>query len=199
MQRIYGICGLAGSGKDTIANILIDKHGYVKLSFGGVLKDIAATIFSWDRELLEGATIESRKWREEVDPWWSERLQINHLTPRKALQYIGTDLFRHHFHDDIWVACVERKLSLYPRVVITDCRFPNEIKLIRKAGGKIIRVQRGELPGWFPLYEKGILDVPDGVHPSEYMWIRESFDVLVANDGCIDDLKRLVDELDSSR
>ncbi len=49
---IIGICGLIGSGKDTIAEYLIKEHNYIKLSFADKLKDSVATMFDWDRELF---------------------------------------------------------------------------------------------------------------------------------------------------
>lgn len=189
---IIGICGLAGSGKDTLADMLCEKYGFVKLSFGSVLKDIVSIIFSWDREKLEGSTMESREWRETPDEWWSKKLEIPDLTPRKVLQQIGTNVFRKHFHKDIWVSVLERKLEMYPKVVVTDCRFSNEIEMIRKCGGKIVRLQRGELPSWYDKYFFGEIEEPKNVHPSEYMWIREKFDYEIKNNG---DKKEMLKEL----
>ena len=97
---------------------VLNKYGFTKLSFAGVLKDIVAILFGWDREMLEGSTIESREWREQIDPWWSEKLLISNLTPRYVLQFLGTDLFRNHFHPDIWVISVERQLSKYSIIPI---------------------------------------------------------------------------------
>ena len=81
-MSLIAICGFQGSGKDTLANILIEKYGYTKVSFGGILKDAISIIFNWDRDLLEGTTIKSREWRETVDDWWAKRLDIPNLTPR---------------------------------------------------------------------------------------------------------------------
>ena len=186
---IIAICGLQGSGKDTIGSYLINSYGFTKLSFAGVLKDIVSVLFGWDREMLEGATKKSREWREQVDPWWSQKLGIENLTPRYVLQYFGTDLFRNHFHPDIWVIAVERQLSKYTNCVITDCRFPNEIAMLRTAGATIIKVTRGELPSWYEPYASGKTEKPDGIHPSEYMWIRESFDYELENNSTIEDLE----------
>jgi hypothetical protein len=69
---IIGLCGAQGSGKDTVANILISEYGFVKLTFASTLKDVVAILFSWPRDLLEGLTEESRLWRETVDDFWSE-------------------------------------------------------------------------------------------------------------------------------
>ena len=72
---IIGICGLIGSGKDTIADHLVDDHSFVKLSFADKLKDSVATMFDWNRDLLDGKTEQSRKWREQMDPFWSMELK----------------------------------------------------------------------------------------------------------------------------
>jgi hypothetical protein len=70
------------------------------------------------------------------------------LTPRWVLQYWGTEVCRRGFHDDIWIASLENKLrNSKDDIVISDCRFPNEIKSIKDAGGIVVRVARGpELP-----------------------------------------------------
>ena len=107
---IIGITGFIGSGKDTIADYLVTFHGYKRISFAGTLKDAVSSVFGWDRELLEGTTATSRKWREQVDPWWAERLNMPELTPRWILQYWGTEVCRNGFHNDIWVASVENQL-----------------------------------------------------------------------------------------
>lgn len=192
---IIGICGLQGSGKDTVGSILVNKYGFKKLSYAGVLKDIVSVLFGWDREMLEGATQESRKWREQVDEWWSVRLNMPNLTPRFVLQYFGTDLFRNHFHNEIWIAAVERQLSKYQNVVITDCRFPNEIEILRKYNATIIKITRGELPKWYLDYEEEIIEKPVDIHPSEYMWIKEKFDYEINNNGSIEDLETFCSNL----
>ena len=186
---IIALCGLQGSGKDTIGSYLINKYGFRKLSFASVLKDIISIIFVWDRKMLEGDTIESREWREQVDEWWSKKLGIPNFTPRYALQFIGTDLFRTHFNSDIWVIAVEKRLSQYINCVITDCRFPNEIEMLHSNGALVIKVTRKELPNWYKLYENGIIEKPENVHPSEYMWIKSKFDNEIENNTSISDLE----------
>jgi hypothetical protein len=189
---ILGICGLQGAGKDTLADILCERYGYERVSFAGVLKDVCAALFGWDRVMLEGRTAAARLDREVVDEWWSTRLGIPGFTPRLALQLIGTDVMRTHFHDQIWVAALERRLMMLPKVVITDCRFPNEIAMIKVAGGSVICVERGPTPAWVSAYkDEGI--VPDGVHSSEYVWMKTEFDRVVKNDGLLADLERAVE------
>ncbi len=146
---IIGICGFIGSGKDTIADYLVNFHEFRRDSFAGTLKDAVAAVFNWDRELLEGRTKQAREWREQVDPWWSQRLNMPNLTPRLVLQLWGTEVCRRSFHDDIWIASVENKLrASRDSIVISDCRFPNEIQSIKRAGGQVVWVKRGPLPEW---------------------------------------------------
>ena len=77
---IIGICGLIGSGKGTVADFLVEHQGFTKISFADKLKDGVASVFDWDREMLEGKTPESRAWREKVDPYWSTETG-NPITP----------------------------------------------------------------------------------------------------------------------
>ena len=207
---IIGICGFAGSGKDTIADYLQNIHQFRRESFAHTLKDAVASVFGWDRDMLEGRTRESREWREQVDPWWTERLGMT-VTPRLVLQVWGTEVARKSYHDDIWIASLENKLrKTHDDVVISDCRFPNEIKAIKAAGGIVIRVVRGAEPVWFELartvnqgptrntawrLSKNELE-KHNVHASETAWIGTDFDTVIDNneDG-MDNLFRQVKNL----
>ena len=193
---IIGVCGFIGSGKDTIADYLVGFHGYRRDSFAGTLKDAVAAVFGWDRELLEGRTPEARAWREQVDAWWAKRLNMPNLTPRWVLQYWGTEVCRRAFHDDIWIAALEARLSRRSDdTVISDVRFPNEIQSIRNAGGRIVWVKRGELPEWYDLavesncgrFNHMKTAYPD-VHVSETAWVGTRFDYEIDNNGTIDEL-----------
>lgn len=184
---ILSVCGFQGSGKDTLANYLVKNYGFIKLSFAEVTKDVLSIIFGWDRKLLEGDTVESREFRETIDSWWSSKLNFPELTPRKMLQMIGTDLFRNHFNDNIWIIVVERKIisilnqNPYQNIIISDARFSNEIAMIKNLGVKLINIQRNLLE-WFDEYKSGI-DSMDALklHLSERAWIREPVDFVLLN------------------
>ena len=98
---IIGICGLIGSGKGTVADILVEHHNFKKLSFADKLKDGVSAVFGWDRQMLEGDNDESRKWREEKDRFWSKETGKT-ITPRLILQLFGTDCMRNGFFDGVW-------------------------------------------------------------------------------------------------
>lgn len=201
---IIGICGFIGSGKDTAADFLVNFHGFRRDSFAGTLKDAVAAVFDWDRELLEGRTKEARAWREQVDPWWAQRLNMPNLTPRLVLQLWGTEVCRRSFHDDIWIASVENKLrNSKDSIVISDCRFPNEIKSIKAAGGKVIWVQRGITPHWYDVAiqaNRGVESAKrfleqEGIHASETAWAGTHFDAIIDNNGTLDDLYKQLKSL----
>jgi hypothetical protein len=188
---IIGISGFQGSGKDTIADYLQNIYGFKRDSFASTLKDAVASVFGWERELLEGRTTESRQWRETVDSWWANRLNMPNLTPRLVLQLWGTEVARKAFHDDTWIASLEYKLSkAHNDIVITDVRFPNEIRAVRDAGGIVIRVVRGPEPPWYDLavetntgkFNHMAHAYPE-VHPSEWAWIGTQFDAVIDNNA----------------
>jgi hypothetical protein len=210
---IIGICGFIGSGKDTVADYLVNLHHFRRESFANTLKDAVAQVFGWDRTMLEGRTKMAREWREQVDSWWADRLGIPHLTPRYILQQWGTEVCRSGFHDDIWIASLENKLrNSRDDVVISDCRFPNEIQAIKQSGGLVVRVVRGPEPEWYnaavsvnrgpngnstwSLSGRKIEQL--GVHGSETAWIGTQFDVVLDNNGTLDDLYQQVKKLVSN-
>lgn len=169
---LIALVGFIGSGKDTVGRHYVETHGFEDLAFAAALKDALAAIFGWDREMLEGKSPQSRAWRDQVDIWWARRLGIPHLTPRWAMQNVGTDCLRKHLHDDLWIARVERAIEdrtslLYrPDIVVTDGRFPNELDMVRARGGRIIRVRRGDEPDWYKVARIANLKYRKG---SEYL------------------------------
>ena len=141
---IIGISGKKYSGKDTIADHIVKKFGFVKISFGDTLKKALKVIFNFNDEQLYGNK------KEVVDNYWK-------VSPREMMQYVGTDLFRNKMKadypnicDNIWILSVQKQIELLnaagkSNIVISDVRFENEYNMIRSAEGKIIHVVRNNI------------------------------------------------------
>jgi hypothetical protein len=130
---MIGLIGQKGSGKDTVADFLVEYHGYQKLAYAAPLKRVCRELFLLDEDQLHDP---QRK--EEVDDFWG-------MTPRQMMQRVGTDLVRTHLGQDFWLKHMDLTLSSLPsmdRVVISDIRFPNEATLVRRRGGRLIRIVR---------------------------------------------------------
>jgi hypothetical protein len=192
---IIGVCGLIGSGKGTVADLLVDSHRFHKLAFADSLKDGVAAMFDWPRSMLEGDTSASREWREQADTFWSQ--EIGHtITPRFVLQKVGTECMRHGLFDGIWVSRTKQKIQRqsYLDFVIPDVRFPNEIEMIHSQGGIVVEVKRGPQPQWAQEF-RTLGAEPKDVHPSEWMWMKERIDHVIENNGSLLDLKNQVSNL----
>lgn len=207
MGKIVGILGFINGGKGTIASCLVNNYNFRQDSFASSLKDACANIFDWPRHLLEGDTKESRDWREEGDAWWSDKLGIPNFTPRYALQYVGTDILRNNFNEDLWFLTLQNRIRKNPdqHVVISDVRFPNEIKFIQEQGGTLIRVKRGPDPVW---YETAIMankgnsiakEVMDktysSAHFSEWAWVGSTIHYEINNDTTLESLEIQLKEI----
>lgn len=188
LPRIIGITGRKFNGKDTSAEYLVKKYGYTQLAYAKPLKDICKILFGFSDEQLYGSQ------KEVIDEQWG-------TTPRKILQFIGTDLLREqiskvlpNIKDKFWIKCLEkqiRKVLADPnaRVVISDVRFPNEIESIRESGfaNMILRVSR-----------PGINNTKD-VHQSEILIEKLSVDHELNNDSTKEELYLKIDVLLSSK
>lgn len=176
---IIGVCGLKGNGKDTIAD-MISSYGYTKISMAGTLKDVVSSLFGWSREMLEGDTVESREWREIPDRRWSGLVgrgifkNDTYISPRIALQRVGTDLIRKHICDDFFIM----KIGNLSNVVIPDIRFSNEIEMCDIT----INVIRNEYS------QKEI----EQMHESETIHLKHDHTYTVYNDGTLGDLEKKV-------
>jgi len=204
---IVGLLGFINSGKGTVASQLVGGYNFRQDSFATSLKDACAAIFDWPRHLLEGDTKESREWREVVDPWWSEQLGIPNFSPRLALQVIGTDALRNNFHEDIWFLTLQNRIRKNPNqhVVISDVRFPNEIKFIKEQGGVLVKINRGPAPVWYEtamlanrgnsLAKEAMTRTYSSAHFSEWAWVGSEVNFELNNDGTLEDLTSQVKEM----
>lgn len=147
---IIGVSGKKGSGKDTLANILVKKYGFIKRSFAealksGVRKDFDLTKDHTDGKLKELPTKFINTKYHQSDGC----LKTEYWTPRDIMVEYGQ--FFRKFNPNYWVDSVFDNLKHidpfknYPkliRVVISDVRFKNEADRIREEGGYVARLDR---------------------------------------------------------
>ena len=134
---VIGFVGTKGVGKDTAADVLVTKHGFVRRKFAQPIKDVCSMLFQVPESHFEGPE--------------KERLVEKHgMSPRQMMQMVGTDMFRHMVHADFWLHHFEDWCTHQPvdtRVVVTDLRFQNEIDAVKRLGGMVVRIVRSHGTG----------------------------------------------------
>lgn len=173
---IIGISGKIGSGKDTVAEMIMRDHlhGASVHKFAGAIKECAAIILGCKSRDFEDRDFKNK----DLGPEW------DNMTPRKILQLLGTEAGRKVIHPNIWVNATLSSYREGEDWIITDVRFPNEADAIRNRGGFLIRIERE-------------VDTPAEVanHPSETSLDNYSnFHYIIDNrlEG-LDSLKKAVD------
>jgi hypothetical protein len=131
LPRLVAFTGLAGSGKTTAAQYLVEQHGYVRTRFADPLKSMLRSIgLGYDE--IDGAR------KELPTPLLCGK------TPRWAMQTLGTEWGRNCICPDLWTTLwTERAaecMDLGGRVVVDDCRFENEARSVRRLGGLVVRI-----------------------------------------------------------
>ncbi|MBB4235013.1 deoxynucleotide monophosphate kinase [Rhizobium esperanzae] len=139
LPPVVAFTGVAGSGKSTATRHLVEQHGYTLVKFAGPLKDMMRAL-GFGEEDIEGNCKEL-----------SNSLLCD-KTPRHAMQTLGTEWGRKCIGDDFWINLwrdsAERIVKQGGRVVVDDCRFPNEAQAIRRLGGDIFKIEgRGGIAG----------------------------------------------------
>ena len=128
---LIGMCGAAGSGKDTIADIL----GFDRVAFADPLYEMVSIVTGLPPEEMR-----DRETKESEIGWLGQ-------SPRQLLQTLGTEWGRGMVSESIWVDTamrrVARLLAAGRSVVVTDVRFDNEAAAIKAAGGVVWQVVRG--------------------------------------------------------
>ena len=199
--------GHAGAGKDTVADYLVSNYNFIKLSLATKLKEGVAHIFGWDYEMLLGSTSQSRLWREQPDQYWSS-VCGRQITPRIALQQVGTECFRKVFGEDFWVGCLAKEIvqNKSNNYVISDARFMSEITYLKNLGGQVWEVQRS-LPWYYTTVwaakrdgtydtDPEVLKIKEQVHSSELEWIYDNKPMrTIRNTNDFDTLYRSINEL----
>lgn len=167
---IIGFAGLAGSGKDTAAQLLgLPIHKFAS----GIVED-----------LLDINPLVDCKMRF-VDAVWEAGLEeAKRQIPevRRVMQEYGMKLREtDEYH---WIKRLHDNIDLAVDGAITDVRFTNELHYVQDLDGPVIWVER---PGIAKLD-----------HISERSIDSKECDYIVVNDGSLDDLKANLQDIISS-
>lgn len=154
---IIGLTGQKLSGKDTFAQMLIEKFPvFTRLAFADGLKQLCSKVFGIDIRLLNDSYLKDiylddkiypDKYLKNLQRLTKLKLQTTEVTartPRELLQLVGTNYIR-KASENFWIQKMEKTLLTTLKknlVVITDVRFQNEAELIHRHGGKVLRIVR---------------------------------------------------------
>ncbi len=174
-KLIVGLSGKKQSGKDTIARYLVDSFASkesvgptIKLySFADILKkNICMDILGLTWEQCKGTdeqknSLTSYKWSDfsfDMRKGHTIGMNINgvkrdvlisgFMTSRQVMQFVGTDIFRKYFGENVWVDATLKKIRKeeVSICIITDARFSSEVNSILSEGGIVIRLDRNVFP-----------------------------------------------------
>ena len=185
MKNLIGISGKIGSGKDTVAAIIQELYPqYEVKKFAGKLKDIASILTGIPVEKFEDQEFKKtdlgKEWSYAYpDQYYDDGESVMVcMSVRQLLQKLGTDALRDNLHENVWVNALMADYNKDSNWIVTDCRFPNEAKIIEEKGGILLRVERSTCNL--------------GIHPSETALDDFPFEHVIFNNGSMDDLRNEV-------
>ena len=120
-KMIIGLVGKKGSGKDTMADFLVENYHFKQYAYAEPLKKLCQDLFC-----LTDAQVNCHALKETIDERWNK-------SPRQILQQVGTDLFRKHYDENIWVKILKEKLKMESKdqnIVVSDIRHQNELDTV---------------------------------------------------------------------
>jgi hypothetical protein len=174
---VLGLSGWARSGKDTIADYLVDVEGYTKVSFAQPMKEAMYRL----NPRITVNEIQNTALRVGIDVYGWDGLKERSPDIRGLLQRFGTEVGREMFGENFWVDYALNSIEDGSKVVFSDVRFPNEADAIRQLGGKVYRVER-----------YGVEAANE--HISEHALDKYKFDGKIQNNGTIQGLQQNVEQ-----
>lgn len=195
------IAGKMGYGKDYVGDLIKDNFSNVeKISFADALKEEVEYIINLIRNnsSLEHIAYEMNVSKDEIKPLYIAMIafkDINELTVKKKnstirfmLQYWGTDVRRKN-NENYWVQKTVDKIleinKLGNVALITDGRFPNELKGVSELNGITIQLDISKEKQIENLLNRdGILPNKEAFnHPSETSYLEyKDFDLILTED-----------------
>lgn len=193
--RLIALGGRLRSGKDTVADHLVDAHGFVKMGMSDVLNEALLKLNPWiPKETLGpvvGTTVTSLERYQTLHDRVGYVEAKKNSEVRRLLQVLGTEVGREMIDPNVWVDMARRDIEGYldsgRSVVITAVRFPNEIEMIRALGGTTVWIERA-------VEARGASEAVSG-HASEQSVSADDFEYVIENNSTIAELWARGDEL----
>jgi hypothetical protein len=137
---IIGLSGYAQSGKDTVANILVEKHGYRRIAFADPIRKL---LYEMDPLIPKGygEGVINYRLQDLVDSYGWDKVKVEFPEVRRLLQELGVGA-RKLFGDTFWINEALYDVAPDDKVVVSDVRFENEAKWIQEFKGQIWRIKR---------------------------------------------------------
>ncbi len=145
-MNIVALAGTKQSGKTSSCvfiqqafDALPETKGVAKIyNFADPLKQMCIDIFGFKHSQCYGSDEDKN---ELIDCYWPQ--SGKQMTSREVMQYVGTDVFR-KIQTNVWSDATMRliKSENSDLALIADCRFPNEVDVVKKAGGVVIKLNR---------------------------------------------------------
>lgn len=195
MPKIIAICGAKRSGKDVLAQHLVNKYNYERVSFAEPLKHAIKTLFNFNDDQVGIGEDKGTGEKDIVDERWG-------ITPRTALQFFGTEIMQEKIQEilpnvkkNFFATTLKnyitdkRNIDMGQRFVISDLRFLHEYEMlftiskIRKDDIAIIRVIRPSLSSNSPVDDPSNLPK---AHISELEYMNIPYDIIIINNGSIE-------------
>lgn len=129
MKTVIGLTGYAGAGKSTVAEYLVNAHGFTRVSFAAPLKRMLRTL-----DPFVSSSFDDQCYRvtEILDTHGETEAKVLFPEYRRLLQVLGTDCIR-AVDEDFWVnAALKQMDNPEGKYVFDDVRFPNEAKVIQE-------------------------------------------------------------------
>lgn len=177
---IIGLVGYARSGKDTVADYLVEHHDYVRQAFADPMRE---ALIRLDPRINIGTMVGVSLARTVKELGW-DYLKDHSDDVRHLLQRMGTEVGREMFGADVWVNKAMEILNEETNVVFSDVRYHNEADAILRAGGRLWRVTR---PGLGPVNDHSS-DAAMDSYPAS------SFDLTIVNDSTKEELFSALEE-----
>lgn len=153
-MTIIGLCGNKGTGKDTLADILVANESFIKVAFADFIKNALIPLFGWEENIFDPNK------KELEDPYWG-------VTPRKMCQQLGTEFLRvqcnnliskkfhlpngEEYESTFHIKRINQDIIKFldvnkdANIIFSDIRFQDELDYVKKLGGKIVKVENNKV------------------------------------------------------